>query len=165
MMYGVFLLLGTNLGDKKSNLDEAFSHLSELGTISNKSSIYITPPWGKTDQPEFYNQVLILNTSLTAEVLLAEIMNIEKVMGRVRHEKWGERLIDIDILYFEKQIINKDELIVPHPGIPERKFTLIPLVELAPEFINPVTNKSNKEMLDELHDQSVITKLTVHNSN
>lgn len=164
-MYGKYLLLGSNLGDKKSNLEVACEYLSKLGRITMMSSIYVTPPWGKTDQPEFYNQVLSINTTLSAQDLLAEIMNIEKLMGRVRHEKWGERLIDIDILYYEDLIIENEDLIVPHPGIPDRKFTLIPLVELAPDFINPVTNKSNKLMLDELHDQSVITKLTVQDSN
>lgn len=158
-------MLGSNLGDKKSNLELASEYLGKVGSITKMSSIYITPPWGKTDQPEFYNQVLSIETTLSAQELLAEIMNIEKLMGRVRQEKWGERLIDIDILYYDDLIIENENLTVPHPGIPERKFTLIPLVELAPDFINPVTNKSNNSMLKELHDQSVITKLTVHDSN
>lgn len=163
-MYGKFLLLGSNLGDKKANLDTACNSISKIGNIIKKSAIYITPPWGKKDQPEFYNQIIVIDSTSSPGELLNQLMLIEKEMGRVRKEKWGERLIDIDILYYEDKIINSDDLIIPHPGIPERKFTLVPLNEIAPLFINPFTKKTNKKMLEELHDQSVITKLIVQNS-
>ncbi|MEQ8927670.1 MAG: 2-amino-4-hydroxy-6-hydroxymethyldihydropteridine diphosphokinase [Fulvivirga sp.] len=159
MMIGKYLLLGTNLGDKKVNIFNAKQALSKVCTIKRQSALYETSAWGKTDQPSFYNQVLEIDTHLSAQELLIHILALETELGRIRYEKWGERIIDIDILYYDNNVIKEDELHVPHPGIADRKFTLIPLVELAAEFINPELGKSNKELLAQLHDTSEVKKV------
>ncbi|QSE99422.1 2-amino-4-hydroxy-6-hydroxymethyldihydropteridine diphosphokinase [Fulvivirga lutea] len=158
-MIGKYLLLGTNLGDKKANIYNAHQALSKVCTIKRKSALYETAAWGKTDQPSFYNQIVEIETNLNAEELLSQILAIETKLGRIRFEKWGERVIDIDILYYDDLTVNKDELQIPHPGIADRKFTLVPLVELAADLINPSTGLSNKEMLEKLHDTSKVEKV------
>ena len=97
------------------------------------SSVYETAPWGITDQPAFLNQVLRLSTTLSPGALLRIILQIEEQMGRVRVRKWGQRLIDIDILFYGNSVIAEEDLVIPHPGIAERRFVLEPLVEIAPQ--------------------------------
>ncbi|HNP19325.1 MAG TPA: 2-amino-4-hydroxy-6-hydroxymethyldihydropteridine diphosphokinase [Fulvivirga sp.] len=164
MTDGIYLLLGTNLGDKNINLKAAISIISTFSEVVNQSAIYETAAWGKTDQPSFYNQVIEIRTDLSPEALLAELLKTEKSLGRVRIEKWGERLIDIDILYYNQTSINQEGLIIPHPGIPDRRFTLVPLCELAPEFVNPANGLTNAKMLENLHDQLSVKKLTMQPS-
>lgn len=148
-----FLLLGTNLGDKSQNLLTANEQIvSKIGNLISISSIYHTSAWGKEDQGDFLNQVLAINTSLTPSEVLSFCLNIEKEMGRVRFEKWGERLIDIDILYYDQQTIKEKNLIVPHQELQNRKFTLVPLIEIAPDFIHPIYNKTNQELLETCDD-------------
>jgi len=147
-MNGVFLLLGSNLGHRLNNLRDAEQLLiQERIQIIDESSIYETEPWGKEHQPWFLNVVLQVETSLSPTELLKCILQIEELMGRVRKEKWGERLIDIDILYYHSQVISTESLQVPHPGIPERKFTLLPLVEMCPLDSHPTSGKTQSEML------------------
>ena len=130
----IFILLGSNLGNKQANLNDARQEISRLaGKIVTASSIYKTAPWGNSHQPEFYNQVIELSSSLEAEVLLSMVLDIEKKMGRIRKDRWEPRVIDIDILFWGGAIIRTDHLTVPHPEIPHRKFTLLPLIEIAPE--------------------------------
>jgi len=156
----VYLLLGTNLGDRLSNLSIARQHISRLaGEIITESSVYKTSAWGNTQQPEFFNQVIKISTSLMPEAALAVILGIEQNMGRIRNEKWGTRIIDIDILLWEDQIIKKDTLSIPHPGIPFRKFTLIPLAEITPQFIHPECNKSISKLLEECNDNLAVEKV------
>lgn len=159
MMCGIYLLLGSNLGDKQKNIDKAITAIAEICEIKNTSSVYETSAWGKTDQPSFYNLVLEICTSTKPEKLLLKLLQIEKSLGRIRKEKWGERVIDIDILYFQDLIIDTEELSVPHPGIPQRKFTLVPLVELNSKLMNSITLKSNQQMLTELTDDSLVNKI------
>ncbi|UII29931.1 2-amino-4-hydroxy-6-hydroxymethyldihydropteridine diphosphokinase [Fulvivirga ulvae] len=154
MIEGIFLLLGSNLGDKKKLLNSACSIInSELGPIMGRSSLYETAAWGKTDQPAFLNQVIEVNSALSAAEVLKCINNIESRLGRVRTEKWGARIIDIDILYYGHEIIETENLTIPHPGIPDRRFTLAPLVEIAPDFIHPVLRKTNTELLARCSDK------------
>lgn len=161
MTSGIFILLGSNLGDKEQNLMTAKAHIEEkIGKIIGQSSIYQTAAWGKNDQPAFYNQVIELATQLKPRPLLEELLTIEQVMGRERKEKWGERLIDLDILYYHQDIIDIDSLKVPHPGIPERRFTLVPLVEIAPDFINPRYKKTNEELLKQCKDTLTVSVLS-----
>ena len=153
MTKGIFLLLGSNLGDKESNLNTAKSLIEQYaGKIISKSSLYRTTAWGKEDQPEFYNQVIEIVGELTPEELIEQLLYIENKMGRQRKEKWGERLIDLDILYYHETIIGKTNLKIPHPGIPERRFTLVPLEEIAPNFKHPLLKKTNSQLLTECAD-------------
>jgi len=152
-MEGIFILLGSNLGNREKVLMQAADTLEQNGIILvKKSSIYETAAWGKTDQQAFLNQVLQVDTSLSPKELLKVILEIELELGRVRKVKWGERLIDIDILYYHDVSFKDDDLEIPHPGIPNRRFTLIPLVEICPEFIHPKMQMTQKMLLDNCED-------------
>lgn len=152
-MEGIFLLLGSNLGDRLHSLKQANNALEEKGIkILTKSSVYETAAWGKTDQQAFLNQVLKVDTSLEPKALLKVILEIELELGRIRKIKWGERLIDIDILYYHQNFIDEDNLKIPHPGIPERRFTLIPLVEICPNFQHPTLKLTQYKLLDNCKD-------------
>lgn len=156
----VFLLLGSNLGDRKSNLEKASGLIEKrIGIIRQRSSLFETKAWGKTDQPDFINQVLIVETKLSPHILLKSALAIEKEMGRIRTEKWGARLIDIDLLYYGKQILHTDSLTLPHPGIAQRRFVLEPLTELLPDFIHPLLNKSHRQLLIECTDTLSVQKI------
>jgi 2-amino-4-hydroxy-6-hydroxymethyldihydropteridine diphosphokinase len=149
----IFLLLGTNLGNRLENIHLAVTHINEkIGHIVQKSSLYETQAWGIEDQPSFFNQVIEISTTLPPEDLLFQINIIEAQMGRKRFKKWGERLIDIDILYYNQKIIQQPLLEIPHPGIPLRRFTLVPLKEIAPKFIHPVLQKNHIQLLKECKD-------------
>ncbi len=154
-MADVYLLLGGNAGDRISILNKARDLIKlRVGEIINKSCIYESEPWGFDDNTNFLNQVLLVETALSCEILLTEILKIEKLLGRVRQSNHYEtRIIDIDILFYEDNIINKENLIVPHPLIQKRRFTLIPLNEIAMDFIHPVLKKTIKELLEECDDR------------
>lgn len=152
-MNGIYLLLGSNMGNRLEQLKAASTLLSERAiTILDESSIYETAPWGKANQPWFLNVVLKVETLLSPEDLLKEVLDIEQEMGRVRVEKWGERCIDIDLLYYHNETIETDHLTIPHMGIPHRKFTLLPLAELCPLEIHPVLGQNQMEMLAACED-------------
>jgi len=153
---GIFLLLGTNLGDRLSNLEEA---ITRIGSVTRRSSVYETGAWGKTEQPEFLNQVIEIKSDLDPRELLQKILDIEIAMGRVRVEKWGTRLIDIDILFYRNEIIDEAELIIPHPQIQNRRFTLEPLNELAPDLEHPILKKTIRQLLDECNDPLPVKRL------
>ena len=160
MIDGLFLLLGSNLGDKELVLTEACDRISKaIGPISRKSSLYSTSAWGKTDQPDFLNQVIQVSTALSAREVLMHILQIEKDMGRIRQEKWGARIIDIDILYYNDLVLEEGDLSIPHPGIPGRRFTLVPLAEIAATFIHPTIKLNQIELLDQCPDQLPVTKV------
>jgi 2-amino-4-hydroxy-6-hydroxymethyldihydropteridine diphosphokinase len=156
----VYLLLGSNLGDRKTLLAQAQTRLREaVGRVLQHSDLYETSAWGLTEQPAFLNQVLCLDTPLSPEEVLQQTQRVENELGRERKEKWGARLIDIDILYYGQQIIRTDRLTVPHPFLHERHFTLVPLVQIAPDFIHPVLVKSNKVLLEQCDDPGEVKTL------
>lgn len=128
-----------------------------VGSISLQSHVYETAPWGVTDQPTYLNQVLIVDTNLEPDVVLTKTQAIEQELGRVRLEKWGARLIDIDILYYDQWILHTDTLTIPHPYLHLRRFTLAPLAEIAPDFMHPVFQKTTMELLAECPDESEVT--------
>lgn len=155
----VFLLLGSNLGKSLTKLSIARDNIGELiGPIIKKSSLYRTSAWGKTDQPEFINQVIIIETPFSPLQVLASIMAIEEGMGRIRNEKWGARLIDIDILFYNDEIVTEENLVIPHPGIPFRRFTLEPLHEIAPDFIHPQLQSTVTEILEACQDKGDVVR-------
>ena len=152
-MGDIYLLLGTNLGNREGNLQVAKEQLTAHQlTIKKESAIYETAAWGIEDQPAFLNQVVIVDSNKSPERILIIISIIEGYMGRVRNEKWAQRLIDIDILYYGNTVMDKPKLKVPHPEIQNRRFTLIPLVEISPDFKHPVLDKSQTQLLEECQD-------------
>lgn len=147
MIEGIYLLLGSNLGDKRKQLSSAIEKIARENTVVFQSKIYETAAWGNSDQPSFYNQVISIFTSFEPHRLLDHLLDIEIEMGRIRDEKWGVRHIDIDILYYHDIVIKTDNLTIPHPEIQNRRFTLVPMVEVAPGLNHPVIKKSQKELL------------------
>lgn len=147
-MKSIYILLGANLGDRTAQLNDALIAIaSSIGKITKVSTIVETAAWGVEEQPSFLNQVIEVKSFLNPIETLEICQSIENQLGRVRNEKWGARVIDIDILYYENEIVNLPHLQIPHPYIQDRKFTLIPLVEIAPDYIHPVLKKSNDELL------------------
>lgn len=160
-MNSSYLILGGNLGNRLENLRLAVQRIEQrIGATTKKSSVFVTQAWGKTDQPDFYNQAIGVQTKLDVHQLLAEVLAIELEMGRKREEKWAERIIDIDILFFNADIVREPLLQVPHPHIQERRFVLVPMAEIAADLIHPVFNKNISELLKECPDQLEVKRLT-----
>ncbi len=148
-----FILLGTNMGNKLQNLQTAREAISSrMGELTKVSGIYETAPWGETQQDVFLNQVLAVSTAFSALETLDLCLKIEQDMGRIRYARWKERLIDIDLLYYDQAIIREENLTVPHPYLHERRFTLVPLVEIAPGGIHPKLGKTNTQLLNDCPD-------------
>lgn len=159
-MNNIFLLLGSNLGDRKLFLKQAVDHIeAEVAPVVKLSSVFETQSWGKTDAPDYLNQVIQLHTSLPARVLLEKILAIEILLGRERKEKWGSRTIDIDILFYGDEIIHEPDLQIPHPELHKRRFTIEPLAEIAAAFVHPVLHKNILQLKNELIDNLIVKKV------
>ncbi len=142
-MNKTYLLLGSNMGNSRQQLLTAIKKITQqIGKVTRQSSLYATAAWGNISQPDFLNQVIVVETTLNASETIDIILNIENTMGRIRTTKNAPRIIDIDILFFNKEVITEKRLVVPHPEIENRRFVLIPLNELSPNFIHPVSNKT-----------------------
>jgi 2-amino-4-hydroxy-6-hydroxymethyldihydropteridine diphosphokinase len=153
-----YLSLGSNLGDRLRFLKEAISKIEESDniTINRISSVYETQPVGYKNQGWFLNLVIEIETSLVPQDLLQHILTVEDQMGRKREVKWGPRNIDIDILLYDNQVIQSNHLTVPHPRMPERRFVLLPLAEIAPKLLHPQLIKSIEELLEGCEDKSKV---------
>jgi 2-amino-4-hydroxy-6-hydroxymethyldihydropteridine diphosphokinase len=148
-----YLLLGSNLGKRDQNLETALKHIHErIGTVTKKSRIYQTEPWGERDQEDFLNQALEVDTKLKPKKILEKIAEIESLMDREETYKWGPREIDIDILTYGDEMISEMDLTIPHPFLHERRFTLIPLSELAPDLFHPIMGATILDLLLECED-------------
>lgn len=159
-MNTAFLLAGGNLGDRKETIAQAKDLIAEqCGAVVATSSLYETAAWGNTNQPAFLNQALQLETTLTARQLMRRLLKLEKLMGRVRKEKYGPRIIDIDILLFNNEVHNYPLLKLPHPEMQNRRFALLPLAEIAPTMVHPVLNKTAKQLLKECKDELEVKKI------
>ncbi len=159
-MNTAYLLTGGNMGDREKNLADAREHIHlQCGEIAAVSSLYETAAWGNTDQPSFLNQALQIKTGLSARQLMRRLLKIEKTMGRVRKEKYGPRIIDIDILLFNNETHNYPLLKLPHPEMQNRRFALLPLAEIAPGIIHPVLKKTITELLDRVKDDLLVRKI------
>ena len=152
----VVLILGGNKGDRNGLLTSAVMAVSELGEMTAKSKVYETEAWGGVAKGPFLNQVVEIKTAYSPFEILSFIQKIEIDLGRKRDEHWGDRTMDIDIIYFGGQVIDTAELKTPHPYLSERKFVLIPLVEILPDFIHPSLRKSNQQLLEECKDKSEV---------
>lgn len=158
-MNSVFLLIGGNLGNRLQNLEIAKKEIAaKIGQIQKTSSVYETAPWGIAEQPNYLNQVVLVHSTLLPEEVLQTVLNIETTMGRSRKEKYGPRIIDIDILFYNDEIVSLEQLTIPHPEIQNRRFVLIPLAELNAGFIHPLFNISIAELLERCPDSLAVSK-------
>jgi 2-amino-4-hydroxy-6-hydroxymethyldihydropteridine diphosphokinase len=160
-MHQVYLSLGSNIGKRKYNLNRAIRLLgSEPDYIGKVSSIYETEPWGCSHQRNYFNQVVELMTCFSPIELLERLLEIEKLCGRVlTDELYADRTLDIDMLFYEQSIITSEQLKIPHPLIHKRLFVLIPLAEIAPDFIHPVFGKTVSQLLAVCEDEKKVLKV------
>lgn len=156
-----FILLGSNIGTREKYLTTARQRLDVLvGAVCKASSVYETAAWGIEDQEAYLNQVVSLSTILAPEDVLVKALEIEKELGRIRRERWGARVIDIDVLFYEDQIVQSERLTIPHPELHNRLFTLIPLAEIAHEMVHPVFQKSIGQLLEACPDGLEVRKFS-----
>ncbi|MDZ7876598.1 MAG: 2-amino-4-hydroxy-6-hydroxymethyldihydropteridine diphosphokinase [Saprospiraceae bacterium] len=149
----IHLLIGSNMGDRKAYLVKAAAEIDKkIGKIAKESRLYETQAWGLTNQPDFINQALEVETTLSPQETLQKLLAIETDMGRIRTEKWAERTIDIDILLFADVIVQEADLQIPHPRLPERNFALVPLMELAGETEHPILKTTIEDIYMESKD-------------
>ena len=153
-----YLLAGSNMGERAENLNRAKEMLAAAGTVLRASSVYETAAWGMENQPPFLNQALLLETRLSPEKLLSELKQIERAIGRKQAQKWGPRLIDIDILLIDDKLSASAQLTVPHPQLHKRRFALVPLAEIAPQVLHPELKLTVQEMLDACADELAVKK-------
>ena len=145
----VYIALGSNLGDRPANLKQAITSLTPQMEVKAKSAVYETPPWGFDDQPKFLNQVIKAKTYLEPEPLLKHLKRLELTLGRKESFPNGPRLIDLDILFYDDRVLNTSSLVIPHPRLQERGFVLLPLMDIEPDLVHPVSKKSVRELVAE----------------
>ena len=152
----IFLSLGTNLGNREMNLEAVIKRLPPAVTILECSPIYQTEPWGYLDQPDFLNQVLKAETTLPPQELLEYIKNIEHKIGRRPSFRFGPRKVDIDILFYSDRIIQKEDLVIPHPSLKDRAFVLVPLADIEPELVYPGSDQTIADLLRDIDQSGVV---------
>lgn len=159
-MNGIYLLLGTNLADREKNLANAIRNIDKyIGKILLTSSVYETAAWGILDQPAFLNQAVKVESSLAPEVILDKILFIEVEMGRKRFEKWGSRLIDIDILFYDNERRDTPKLKIPHPEFKKRNFALVPMAEIGPGEYYPGTSETMNSLMEKSPDTLSVRRI------
>lgn len=154
-MTKIYIALGTNLGDRVANLRAAIESLVPDVKVLRESTIYETPPWGYTDQPAFLNMVVEAESSLRPGALLDYLKKREDELGRVKNFRYGPRHIDLDILFYDDLIYEDERLQIPHPRLHERAFVLVPLADLAADFVHPVLGREVKSLLSEVDSTKI----------
>ena len=155
MNHTVFIALGTNLGKRKANLRAAIKALPPDVIVLAESHVYETPPWGYEDQPAFLNMAVKAETEMEPEPLLKYLKQLEVELGREQNFRWGPRLIDLDILFYDDLVIDTPPLVIPHPRLHERAFVLVPLEDVAPEVVHPVLQRTVSELLTRIDRQGI----------
>ena len=162
-MNNAYLMIGGNLGDRLANLNNAKIEIElHCGKILSSSAIYETAAWGFTEQPPFFNQALQVETTLSATELMQQLLSIELSLGRERLLPLGPRSIDLDIIYFNNEIIQTDVVTIPHPRMEQRNFVIIPLNEIAPNYLHPILNLPTSTLLKQCKDESYVYKKTIN---
>jgi 2-amino-4-hydroxy-6-hydroxymethyldihydropteridine diphosphokinase len=156
MSHVVYIALGTNLGNRLANLREAIESMPPEVIVLAESNVYETPPWGYVDQPAFLNMVVKAETELEPEPLLEYLKQIEVELGREQNFRWGPRLIDLDILFYDDLVLDSPPLVVPHPRLQERAFVLVPLAEVAPEMLHPNLKRRISDLLSDVEVQGIV---------
>lgn len=157
------LLLGSNLGDKRKNIYAALNQvLLHCGNIRVQSSFFESEPWGFSSVDNFVNLAVLIETKNSPAILLNKLLKIEKNLGRIREKNNGyiSRIIDIDIIFYNNLIINENDLVIPHPLVQERRFALVPITEIVPEWVHPIFKLTSKELLINCPDKSKVTKIS-----
>ena len=149
----IIILLGSNLGDRLVNLKQAIDSIASFSSILQQSNIYQTAAWGNTDQADFLNQAIEIQTQQTAENLMHALLAIESQMGRVRLQKWEPRIIDLDIIFYESAIHTTDFIQIPHPEMQNRAFVLKPLLDIIPHFEHPILKQTISQLWEKCPDQ------------
>lgn len=150
-----YVSLGSNLGNRKKKLSDAVQMLQEkVGSIIDSSAIYETESWGNENLPSFYNQVICISTTLSATELMKTLLQIEEQMGRKRKssENYSSRTLDLDVIYYNNEVISEEHLQIPHPHLHKRNFVLLPLMEIARDFVHPIFNKNTAQLVAECTD-------------
>jgi 2-amino-4-hydroxy-6-hydroxymethyldihydropteridine diphosphokinase len=155
MNHIVYLALGTNLGDRRANLQAAMDSFAPEIKILSESKVYETAPWGYADQPPFLNMAVKAETDLEALALLAHLKQLEAKLGREKTFRWGPRLIDMDILFYDDLVFQSESLTIPHPHLHERAFVIVPLADIAPDFVHPVSKRTVRELLADVNAKDI----------
>lgn len=155
-----YILLGSNQGQRRQYINKAITAIKKrCGSLVKASAVYETAAWGNTNQAAFLNKVIIIRTTLSPDVLMQELLNIEQELGRIRTEKYGPRTIDLDILFYGNLVYHSPKVTLPHPAIQDRRFVLIPLAELGERKLHPVYRKTIGTLLKECADLLPVKKL------
>lgn len=155
-MHEVYLGLGSNLDDRLDNLQRAIDELDKIGQVVSRSKIFETEPWGEENQPKFLNTCVKFETEIAPEDLLESVKAIEKSLGREDSYRWGPRLIDIDILFYDQEVVNSQRLTIPHPGLAQRAFVLVPLTQIGARIIHPTLGQTVEQLLAAVDSRGVV---------
>ncbi len=157
MMRYVYLLCGSNMGNRQDYINKAINLINDrIGDVEKTSSVYESDAWGEEAQDDFLNQAIMVNSSIQAEALLVELKKIEAILGRTESFRWGPRTIDIDILLVDSLVYFTDHLQIPHSSLEQRRFALMPLAEIAPDLVHPVSGYTMTELLGRCEDEGSV---------